>query len=149
MRRKLAIALACGALIGCAGVRKAGQAYDELWAPIEGVPPKARALQTLPLDRVLGSLAGWDLYELGRRFEAGLAGAPKDLACASVFYRAASRAPYLDEDELKGFPITTPRVGVPLARAKLKRLPPMDEEVLQSATSRCYDLVSARFRRAP
>ena len=116
-------------LIGCAsghnGVIKAGNAYADFFAPIEGLPTNARRLQSATLPAVLGGDRGWREYELGRRFELGVGGLPRDSACAVIWYRAAVASPYEQLDWGPGAgvkPPTVTRFGVPFARIALRRL---------------------------
>lgn len=133
---------ALAGVAGCQTITAASRSYDEGWARVEGPPVKAKALAKLPLDRVLGALEGWDWFELGRRFEQGAGGASRDLVCAAVFYRFAAAAPYLDEDEFRGFPVQQRRIGIPLARVRLKGLPPISDAQINEAQPRCLALVA-------
>jgi hypothetical protein len=103
----------------------AGDAYADFFAPIEGLPRNAKALQTAPPAGVLNGPRGWREYELGRRFELGVGGLPQDRTCAMVWYAAAAESPYEELDWGPGAGVTPPtvtHVGVPFARIALRRL---------------------------
>lgn len=117
------------ALVGCAatrdGIIRAANSYDDFFAPIEGLPVHARALQKATLNEVLAGGPGWREYEIGRRFEVGGGGLPRDEGCALLSYEVAAHSPYkyLDWSGATGpRPTKLTCIGVPFARIALRRL---------------------------
>lgn len=115
-------------LHGCASTQqtivKAGEATVDFFAPIEGLPRRAKALEILSLDDLARADGGWREYELGRRYEFGI-GLPRDVLCARYWYGHAAISPYEDvgSPTVWGFnPPTVTYVGVPWARIGLRRL---------------------------
>ena len=117
------------ALAGCAASGKAfigaEHAYSDFFAPIEGLPPNAKTLQKASLRDVLAGGPGWTEYEIGRRFDEGVGGLPRDPACARQWYERAARSPYeyLDWSGASGpRPTRVTRIGLPFARIALRKL---------------------------
>jgi hypothetical protein len=120
-------ALAAAGLVlllgGCAGITQAGNAYDELFAPVEGLQRGGRVMQKEPLQSVAAGTTAWNDFELARRLDAGL-GVARDPVCAVLWYREADRKPYTYEDwsHQSARPFTYTKIGIPQARIAIRRL---------------------------
>lgn len=107
----------------CAPILKAGNAYEEAFAPLEGLQREGREMQAQPLGVVASGSGAWNAYELARRLELGI-GVAKDPACAAVWYQRADRIEYDYEDWSNAYvrPLRYRRAGIPQARMGLRRL---------------------------
>lgn len=128
------------AIGGCASVNRAGNAYEELFAPLEGLQRAGREIRSAPLKDVARGAGAWNHFEFARRLDEGL-GLPRDQTCAAHWYQLADNTPYAFEDWSNAWvrPMIYQRSGIPQARIALRRLSRAGVTSSDDAASRCVD----------